>query len=85
METKGYNMSVNVAERVTISRSGPRTASTTRRLVDLGRGWMQMLRWRSALYRSRRDLRDLSDAQLRDIGITREDAAAEARRGFNWD
>jgi uncharacterized protein YjiS (DUF1127 family) len=46
---------------------------------------MQMLRWRSALYRSRRDLRDLSDAQLRDIGVTREDAAAEARRGFRWD
>lgn len=32
----------------------------------------------------RRRLRDLSDRDLRDIGLTRGDAEREARRGF-WD
>jgi len=37
-----------------------------------------------ARWRQRRDLRELSDDQLRDIGVTRQDARREAARPF-WD
>lgn len=77
-------MSNNIAERVTISVGSGWTASAVRQLRVVGFNWIQALRWRLSLYRSRRDLQDLSDDQLRDIGVTREAAAAEARRGFDW-
>ena len=41
-------------------------------------------KWRSERYRSRLQLLALSDHELRDIGITREDAIEEAKRDF-WD
>ena len=40
-----------------------------------------MMTWDEA-YRSRRALKHLSDEQLRDIGLTRRQTDAEARRGF---
>lgn len=46
--------------------------------VDIAR----MLAFRSDLYRSRQQLRELDDAQLRDIGLTRRQADAEAGRPF---
>ncbi len=44
-------------------------------------GWLMRL---DALRRSRRALADMSDHQLRDIGLDRETADAEANRPF-WD
>ena len=41
-------------------------------------------KWRSERYRSRLQLLALSDHDLRDIGISREDAIEEANRDF-WD
>lgn len=41
-------------------------------------------KWRSERYRSRMQLLALNDHELRDIGITREDAVEEASRDF-WD
>lgn len=38
------------------------------------------LRWVLTIRRSRRDLVDLSDDQLRDIGVSRHEAETEARR-----
>jgi len=38
----------------------------------------------AGLFRQRAALRNMTDAQLRDIGITREQAATEARRPL-WD
>lgn len=38
----------------------------------------------ASLWRQRNELRHLSDAQLRDIGLTRDQANREARRWF-WD
>lgn len=43
------------------------------------------LTYRSDLYRSRQQLRDLSDEHLRDIGLTRRQAEAEASRPFLQD
>ena len=40
--------------------------------------------WRVARWRSRRSLENLDDHLLRDIGLTHEAAAREARRSF-WD
>ncbi|MFC3284828.1 DUF1127 domain-containing protein [Litchfieldella rifensis] len=45
--------------------------------------WARLSRW-SRLRRERRQLRELSDAMLRDIGLTREDVERESRRPF-WD
>ena len=42
----------------------------------------RMLVYRSDLYRSRRQLLELSDAQLRDVGLTRRQAEAEGGRPF---
>ena len=36
------------------------------------------------VWRQRQALKKLDDTQLRDVGITREQAVAESRRGF-WD
>ena len=41
-------------------------------------------RWRTARWRSRRALEDLDDHLLRDIGLTHEAAAREAKRSY-WD
>lgn len=51
--------------------------------VSLSHGLQLLLRWQQ-LYRERRLLRMLSDHQLRDIGLTRAQAEAEAERPF-WD
>ena len=40
------------------------------------------LRHRIDKYRSRRQLRELDERMLKDIGVTREEALEEARRGF---
>ncbi|QJQ97233.1 DUF1127 domain-containing protein [Halomonas sp. PA5] len=45
--------------------------------------WARSKRWRQ-LKRERRQLRELSDALLRDIGLTRREADREWRRPF-WD
>ncbi|BDA84315.1 hypothetical protein Sa4125_18570 [Aureimonas sp. SA4125] len=77
-------MSIHLDERVTIHSGGVRSAEWTRRIAARASRWVATLRRHSALYVSRRQLLDLSEAQLRDIGVTRAEAAAEARRGFGW-
>ena len=61
--------------------------SVTRRLPVLSRilitGAVQLAKWDQNA-RTRRSLGQLSAAQLRDIGITREQANAEFKRGF-WE
>ncbi|MEZ5777946.1 MAG: DUF1127 domain-containing protein [Paracoccaceae bacterium] len=57
----------------TITRAQPRRLSLLARL-----GQMRNVR------RQRLDLRDMSDRQLRDIGLTRDEAEAEAERPL-WD
>ncbi len=42
------------------------------------------IEWRRERQRTRKQLLKLSEHQLRDIGISREEAEAEARRDF-WD
>ncbi|EPC01246.1 hypothetical protein L861_11775 [Litchfieldella anticariensis FP35 = DSM 16096] len=49
----------------------------------LGEWWARLSRWRR-LRHERRQLRELSDEMLRDIGLTREDVERESRRPF-WD
>ena len=49
-------------------------------------GWLTRLFAWQAAQRSRRALRDLDPAILRDIGLTRDEALREAARGFwDWD
>ena len=47
-------------------------------------GWLARLFDLQAAQRSRRALRDLDPAILRDIGLTRDEALREGSRGF-WD
>ncbi|GGD22340.1 DUF1127 domain-containing protein [Aureimonas glaciei] len=75
-------MSVNVDHGETILALSSRVARRVLALKAFALRWQQALSRGSALYRSRRQLLELSDAQLRDIGLTRREAAAEARRGF---
>ncbi|WP_166359181.1 DUF1127 domain-containing protein [Pseudomonas akapageensis] len=49
----------------------------------LGRGLAQVRRWRQ-LHCDRAELMRLSDAQLRDVGLSRLDVLREYRRPF-WD
>lgn len=46
-------------------------------------GWHQLRRWKT-LHDQRRQLASLSDATLKDIGLSRLDAEQEASRPF-WD
>lgn len=50
---------------------------------SLRSGWTRLLK-ANAIARQRRALRDLDDAMLRDIGLTRAQAVQEASRPF-WD
>lgn len=58
-----------------------RLRARTRRAI---RGVVAALVERRRLARERRRLAELDDRQLRDIGLTRAEAAREARRHF-WD
>lgn len=53
-------------------------------LNQLRKYWQQRLEFHMQLSKTRDELRHLSDDQLRDIGITREQAEAEANRNA-WD
>lgn len=44
---------------------------------------LSLLSWLS-LWRTRRQLAELTDAQLRDIGLTRSEAEVETKRAY-WD
>lgn len=46
--------------------------------------WAFYLRWLEKR-ESRWVLRELTDDQLRDIGLTRREAATEAKKSFFWD
>lgn len=46
--------------------------------------WAYYLHW-LAKRESRWVLRELTDDQLRDIGLTRREAATEAKKSFFWD
>ncbi len=48
------------------------------------RSWLAMLAQAVALHRQRARLAELDDHLLRDIGLSRDDARAEAQRSF-WD
>lgn len=65
--------------------------TTSRLAVDAARrpsrwfaGWRARLHRWQRLHRERRELLELSDALLKDIGLTRADARREAHRPF-WD
>ena len=64
--------------------SSARALSPSRRPVAGLRGWLSRLVALFAVQRSRRQLRDLDEAILRDIGLSRDEALREAERGF-WD
>lgn len=57
---------------------------SAQRFISLPWKWMRRLRHLMQLRRERNQLLELSDHQLRDIGLTRRDAAREARRHL-WD
>lgn len=63
--------------------SSARSAAGARRPVGVS-GWLRGLFFRREALRHRRALRDLDDAILRDIGLSRDEALREAERGF-WD
>ena len=46
------------------------------------RGWLGWIRGQAARWRERRLLEQLDDRALRDIGISRSEALAEARKPF---
>ncbi|MEF2072456.1 DUF1127 domain-containing protein [Consotaella aegiceratis] len=77
-------MSYQDIRRVTIpSRTGP--AGVFSLLARLARAGRRSFWQRSVLRRSRRHLLDLTDEQLRDVGITRRQALDEGRRSFYLD
>lgn len=53
----------------------------SRTSVSLARVWAQIQDWRE-IYRQRRALLGLSDAMLKDIGISRVDALQEGNKPF---
>ncbi|MFS8112417.1 DUF1127 domain-containing protein [Rhizobium jaguaris] len=55
-----------------------RISRLARRVLDAFAVWMQKRE-------SRWTLRYLTDDELRDIGLTRHEAMAEARKSFFWD
>ncbi|GGD91489.1 hypothetical protein GCM10011390_07850 [Aureimonas endophytica] len=61
--------------------AGWRVPSPAEALLLGCRAWLR----RTLLRRSRRDLLDLTDDQLRDIGVSRPDALREAHRSFHLD
>ncbi|MNF35594.1 hypothetical protein D3C85_610300 [compost metagenome] len=62
---------------------GERQGLEERRLPWWRRAWQKVLRWRQ-LARQRRQLAMLSDATLKDIGLSRADIWTESHRPF-WD
>lgn len=67
-----------------MSLQSARTASSVRRPARGLVGWLVRLFDTRSAQQSRRALRDLDEAILRDIGLTRAEALHEARRSF-WD
>lgn len=61
----------------------PRSARLTWPRMSV-RGILDRLVALDALYRQRRTLVSLDDRMLRDIGVTRADAEAEAKRPLVW-
>lgn len=55
-------------------------ANTLDRLLQALRGWSSQQMLRARIRRERLQLLEMSDAMLHDLGITRHDAEAEARR-----
>ena len=55
-------------------------ASTLDRLLEALRDWSSQQVLRARIQRERQQLREMPEAILRDLGITRGDAIAEARR-----
>lgn len=55
-------------------------ASTLDRLLEALRDWSSEQVLRARIRRERRQLREMPEAMLRDLGITRGEAIAEARR-----
>ncbi|MGH8433027.1 MAG: DUF1127 domain-containing protein [Pseudomonas sp.] len=64
-----------------IATALPKTNFSLGRLLSLL--WLQVKRW-NQLAAERRKLASLSDAALKDIGLSRVDAVAESERPF-WD
>ena len=60
-----------------------RSAAVVRRSGGVA-GWLRAWFFRREALRHRRALRDLDEAILRDIGLSRDEALREAQRGF-WD
>ncbi len=55
------------------------------RTMDIVRRTLTTLICRLEKRRTRKDLAELSDTQLRDIGVTRSEARAEFRKSWFWE
>jgi uncharacterized protein YjiS (DUF1127 family) len=64
--------------------SPPAASSTKRAREYVGGLWQRLGLWHCKR-QTRWTLRDLTDDQLRDIGLTRREAMAEVRRSYFWD
>lgn len=81
----GDNRFIAVASKSARNADMPfseRMIVTIAALLNGGIQMVQMLTYRSDLYRSRQQLRDLSEEMLRDVGLTRVQAENEAKRPF---
>jgi len=80
MKTKDHGTINDVA----MSRVNDNMFANTMSLIQtIKRIYTKISDWRE-VYRQRRELRELSDHLLKDIGISRSDAMREASRAF-WD
>lgn len=67
-----------------IFRPGIKPALRLNALRRLGQLWNMLLLWQQKRA-SRRVLRDLTDDELLDIGVSRSEAGKEVSRSFFWD
>lgn len=73
-------MAIDV-ERLTVGMSGTRASKREPRLLQ--RTFLAVWSYFEKRH-SRRDLRDLTDDQLQDIGITRSEACKEIGKSWFW-
>ncbi|TFF22117.1 DUF1127 domain-containing protein [Jiella endophytica] len=71
----------NILERPLGVRSDARRSNVRQSLQVVASLTALIWRW-TCRHRQRRDLSDLSDWQLRDLGLTRDEAEEEARKPF---
>ncbi|ENN89170.1 hypothetical protein RHSP_62327 [Rhizobium freirei PRF 81] len=75
---------MRASEAVDARVARPESRATQPKSHPMRRLWLPILRWMEKR-ESRWVLRELTDEQLRDIGLTRREANAEAKKSFFWD